>query len=172
MTLPHTPGTYHPASSSVATRYHETNPSPSLTSTIKHAVLHNVLRYKLHLHTLVEFNEAGKIVYIRDLVDLRDLWEGLVPFGRETAWIGRRLGGVALAGLGKLFLGTPRGSEASKGNQPRDSDDEEGFGTDTSDGSSELKGLGMTTSNSLGLDVDRVGTAPDVDSGGEGMAGL
>lgn len=172
MTLPHTPGAYHPASSSVATRYHETNPSPSLTSTIKHAVLHNVLRYKLHLHTLVEFNEAGKIVYIRDLVDLRDLWEGLVPFGRETAWIGRRLGGVALAGLGKLFLGTPRASEASKGNQPPDSDDEEGFGTDTSDGSSELKGLGMTTSNSLGLDVDRVGTAPDVDSGGEGMAGL
>ena len=90
-----------------------------------------------------------------------------MPFGRETAWIGRRLGGVALAGLGKLFLGTPGAASTSKTGQPPESDDEEGFGTDRS-GEDELMGLGMTTSNSLGLDVDRLGTAPDVDSGGEG----
>jgi hypothetical protein len=171
MTLPHTPGPYHPASTSIATRYHNTTPSPSFTSTIKHAVLHNVLRYKLHLHTLVEFNEAGKIVYIRDLVDLRDLWEGLVPFGRETAWIGRRLGGVALAGLGRLFLGTTAAASNSKPSREVESDGEEGLGSDISESEIQMRGSGMTARNSLGLDMDCVGTAPDVDSGGEGLGG-
>lgn len=77
--------------------------------------MNNLLRLELHLHTIVEFNEAGKIVYVRDLIDLRDLWEGVVPFGRTTAWIGRRLGGVVIAGLGKLFFGPGKEDEQADG---------------------------------------------------------
>jgi hypothetical protein len=105
------------------------------------------------LHTLVEFNEAGKIVYIRDLVDLRDLWEGVVPFGRETAWIGRRLGGLALAGTGRLVFGSTTGS-----GQPGQRDDTDYAGNDDADGN---------RVDSLGLDVGTLASAPDVDSGGE-----
>lgn len=60
------------------------------------------LQFRLHLHTLVEFNEAGKIVYVRDVMDLRDIWESVVPFGRFTGWVARRLAGVAVAGFGRF----------------------------------------------------------------------
>jgi hypothetical protein len=106
------------------------------------------------LHTLVEFNEAGKIVYIRDLVDLRDLWEGVVPFGRETAWIGRRLGGLALAGMGRLVFGSTSGA----GQVERRANLEDGPEGREADGN---------RVNSLGLDVGTLASAPDVDSGGE-----
>jgi hypothetical protein len=181
ISLPHTPGgggykhyghqhqqQHRPHSTSTVTRYNETSPTPtSLTKTIRHAVLHNVLRYKIHLHTLVEFNDAGKIVYVRDLIDLRDLWEGIVPFGRETAWVGRRLGGLGLAGLGKLFLSgkTAKERDERMGDRDKEGDDED----DDEEGEDEDDVDYGQPSNSLGLDMNRTDTAPDVDSGGEGL---
>lgn len=64
--------------------------------------LASVLRYRLRVRTFVEFNEAGKVSYIRDVVDLRDAWEAVVPFGRAASWVGRRMGGVLLAGVGGI----------------------------------------------------------------------
>jgi hypothetical protein len=162
------------------TRYHETNPAPGLASTLKKTFLHNVLRYKLHLHTIVEFNEAGKIVYIRDLVDLRDLLEGLIPFGRETGWIGRRLGGIALAGIGRLVFGPTKSEEQEDEAREKREREEEGMRRKmeldlilsrsvSGHGSMLRMGEGRMI-NSLGLDVDMDASpnAPDVDSGGEG----
>lgn len=96
-------------------------------------------------------------MYIRDLVDLRDLWEGVVPFGRETAWIGRRLGGLALAGMGRLAFGSTSGS-----GQIGRRDDTEYAGNDR-----EERELDGDRVDSLGLDVGTLASAPDVDSGGE-----
>lgn len=153
--LPYT--AYNGRSESIITQFRETKPSPPILASTRHALLHHLLRYKLHLHTLVEFNEAGKIVYIRDLVDLRDLWEGVVPFGRETAWIGRRLGGLALAGMGRLAFGSTSGS-----GQVGRRDDTEYAGSDR-----EEREVDGDRVDSLGLDVGTLASAPDVDSGGE-----
>jgi hypothetical protein len=64
----------------------------------------------LHVTTIVHFNEAGKITYIRDSIDVRDLVESLIPFGfgRGLGWIGRRLAGFAVAGAGGLWSGLNR----------------------------------------------------------------
>jgi hypothetical protein len=152
--LPYTTPAYNGRSESLITQFRETKPSPPILASTRHALLHHLLRYKLHLHTLVEFNEAGKIVYIRDLVDLRDLWEGVVPFGRETAWIGRRLGGLALAGMGRLVFGSTSGA----GQVERSANLEDG---------PEGREVDGDRVDSLGLDVGTLASAPDVDSGGE-----
>ncbi|KAJ9111769.1 hypothetical protein QFC22_006428 [Naganishia vaughanmartiniae] len=73
--------------------------------------LATMLTFQLRVKTFVEFNEQGRVVYVRDLVDVRDVWEAVVPFGREAGWVGRRVCGVLLAGLGRVF-GTTSSDEA------------------------------------------------------------
>lgn len=40
-------------------------------------------------------------------MDLRDIWEGFVPFGRLTGWVARRIFGVGLAALGRVIRSEP-----------------------------------------------------------------
>lgn len=196
--------------------------SAPTTSTLSKSILHNILRFHLHLHTIVEFNEAGKIVYIRDLVDLRDLWEGIVPFGRPMAWIGRRVVGVLVASIGRFAFGSYSPGEDSEEEErpvtpihqpsarqhpewsttrppwytahhpqhyarhgPSASTDSDPFldhhhhhhpfhpfrpMNDPPD--CEMSTPGFGGGNSLGLDVEaehEAATAPDIDSGGEGL---
>jgi hypothetical protein len=75
---------------------------PSLPYAALSTFLASVLRYRLRVRTFIEFNEAGKVSYIRDVVDLRDAWEAVVPFGRTTSWVARRLGGVLLSTVGVI----------------------------------------------------------------------
>lgn len=91
------------------TRTHCPAPQRSLPVAAIQYMLSSVLRYRLRVRTFVEFNEAGKITYIRDVVDVRDAFEAVVPFGRNISWVGRRVGGVVLAGLGAVVSSpTPR----------------------------------------------------------------
>lgn len=92
------------------THYNPQQQSGSSTATSNGIIRRTIaplLHFQLHVHTLVELNEEGKICYIRDMVDLRDAWEGLIPFGigRTVGWIGRRVLGGAVAGLGVMFGG-------------------------------------------------------------------
>lgn len=84
------------------TRTHRPAPQRSLPVAAIQNMLSSVLRYRLRIRTFVEFNEAGKITYIRDVVDLRDAFEAVVPFGRNIGWVGRRVSGVVLAGIGAV----------------------------------------------------------------------
>lgn len=79
-----------------------TKPQPNIFRGLIQTAATSCLQFRLHVHTLVEFNESGKIVYVRDVMDLRDIWESVVPFGRFTGWVARRLAGVAVAGFGRF----------------------------------------------------------------------
>ncbi len=91
---------YHPT-------YRHAAPPTSIPSAIFQALTASFLRHSFRVTTVVHFNEAGKITYIRDSVDVRDLVESLIPFGlgRGLGWVGRRLAGFALAGAGGLWSG-------------------------------------------------------------------
>jgi hypothetical protein len=87
--------------------YRHAAPPTSIPSAIFQALTASFLRHSVRVTTVVHFNEAGKITYIRDSVDVRDLVESLIPlgFGRGLGWVGRRLAGFALAGAGGLWSG-------------------------------------------------------------------
>ena len=100
------------------TRTHRPTPQRSLPVAAIQYMLSSVLRYRLRIRTFVEFNEAGKITYIRDVIDLRDAFEAVVPFGRNIGWVGRRIGGVVLAGLGAV-VSSPSRTSPLAGSQER-----------------------------------------------------
>lgn len=162
-------------------------PPTSLPYAALQTWLASVLRYRLRVRTFVEFNEAGKVSYIRDVVDLRDAWEAVVPFGRAASWVGRRMGGVLLAGVGGIVsspsTSTPR-SAAGKGkkkglyashlalqDQLGRRDVHTGIGTDYVGKGTSLNALGLQEAwvpRPSAVPAPReVLVAPDVDQGGE-----
>jgi hypothetical protein len=107
-----------PLFTALQTKTHRPAPQTSLPVAAVQTLLSSVLRYRLRIRTFVEFNEAGKVSYIRDVVDLRDAWEAVVPFGRAIGWVGRRVGGVMLAGVGGVLsspVSTGRPVQRDKG---------------------------------------------------------
>ncbi|KAJ9102015.1 hypothetical protein QFC19_004940 [Naganishia cerealis] len=103
-----------------------TRPAPvpvegsSLPLAVIQKCLASLLTYRLRLRTFVEFNEQGRVCYIRDMVDVRDAWESLVPFGRAAGWIGRRVCGVVVAGLGRVFGCSPADEEGNMWERERE----------------------------------------------------
>ncbi|KAJ9093212.1 hypothetical protein QFC21_006529 [Naganishia friedmannii] len=91
-------------------------PAPQNSSTLLpvaaiQKALATLLTFQLRVRTFVEFNEQGRVGYVRDLVDVRDVWEAVVPFGRGAGWVGRRVCGVLVAGLGRVFGPSPSDGE-------------------------------------------------------------
>lgn len=126
---------------------------------------------------------------MRDLIDLREVIESIVPFGKAIGWIARRVSGLAAAGLcvvietlrPKPSVTTShwppkndeewagwqaRMSEAMDSRQPEDGGDLSRTSSSETDGGIKID-LGkskskMSRENMLGLSSDEC--APDVDS--------
>lgn len=62
------------------------------------------LRWRLPMSTLVEFNEVGRAVRVRDQVDVRDLIEAVVPFAKTLNGLSRRVAGFVCGALGAYAI--------------------------------------------------------------------
>ncbi|EIW66354.1 hypothetical protein TREMEDRAFT_65632 [Tremella mesenterica DSM 1558] len=63
-----------------------------------------LLRWQLPMSTLVEFNEMGRAVRLRDNVDIRDLVEAVVPLAKTFSTLSRRLTGLLTGTIGNCVL--------------------------------------------------------------------
>ncbi|WWC69071.1 uncharacterized protein I206_103007 [Kwoniella pini CBS 10737] len=61
------------------------------------------LDWDLRVNTMVQFNEVGKATHIRDVVDIRDLIEFIVPFAKRLRWI-TKLIGIFTSMFGAILL--------------------------------------------------------------------
>jgi hypothetical protein len=128
----------------------------------------------LHVTTIVHFNEAGKITYIRDSIDVRDLVESLIPFGfgRGLGWISRRLAGFAFAGAGGLWSGINRKVRSTLGlevvDDPPDFDESVRVTTAPAYSGMGVGGRRISDDSQMLSPVDRPSTTAE---GGLGVAG-
>ncbi|WWC60703.1 uncharacterized protein I303_103279 [Kwoniella dejecticola CBS 10117] len=71
------------------------------------------LDWDLRVNTIVQFNEVGKATHLRDVVDIRDLVEFVVPFAKRLRWITKSIG-IFTSIIGAIILAILEDHKESK----------------------------------------------------------